>query len=189
MKMKSPVNLLFEAAVVKRLQRTGWQIMGDNVESVGEHTFMTSVVAYLLAKQLKANMEQVLVMSIFHDFHEARTGDVDKIATFYIARDQDRANRDIFSEIDKSLLELLKIYEKRNSLEAKIVYEANIISLLVECKLLVEKGNIHAGEWLDGNAKRLRLPGAVAIANDIIATDSHDWWKTIREKLHEKFAR
>jgi putative hydrolases of HD superfamily len=193
--MKNVANLIFEAAVVKRLKRTGWQIFGDNDEEVGEHTFMTAVIAYFLAKEIhktkkeNIDMEKVLVMSIFHDFHEARTGEMDKVHKFYTSRDQDRANRDIFGELDAELLAKLNEYEKKESKEAKIVYEANIIALLVECKLLLEKGNTHAKEWLDANSTRLRIPEAVALAKQLASSDSHDWWKDIRDKLHEEYAR
>ena len=64
---------------------------------------MTCVIAYFLAKELKANMETVLVMSIFHDFHEARTGESDKIARFYTTRDQDKANQHIFLKMPMML--------------------------------------------------------------------------------------
>lgn len=182
-------NLIFEAAVVKRMKRTGWMILGDNDEGVGEHTFMTCVIAYFLAKQLGADMETVLIMSVFHDFHEARTGDLDKIAKFYMTRDQDRANRDIFEGIDNELLSALDTYEKKKSPEARIAYEANVIAFLVELKLLIEKGNTHAAEWLEGNKKRLRLPEAIALADTLAGSDSHDWWKSIRKTLHEEFAK
>ncbi|OGG11728.1 hypothetical protein A2Z00_01335 [Candidatus Gottesmanbacteria bacterium RBG_13_45_10] len=194
-KLKQITNLVYEASVVKRLKRTGWQILGDNEEGVGEHTFMTSVIAYFLAKEigedpkLKINMETVLTMSVFHDFHEARTGDMDKIAKFYMTRDQNRANRDIFQGVDDELLHTLDVYEKRETLEAKIVYEANVIAFLVELKLLAEKGNIHAKEWLGANAKRLRIPESVALAKALIMNNSQDWWKTIRKTLHEEFAK
>lgn len=194
---KSITNLVYEAAVVKRMKRTGWQILGDNEEGVGEHTFMTAVIAYFLAKEIsstrpgleaRVNMETVFVMSVFHDFHEARTGDLDKIATFYMTRDQDKANRDIFKGIDEDLLARLDEFEKKESLEARIVYEANVIAFLVELKLLEEKGNAHAREWLDGNLSRLRLPEAISLAKDLAATDSHDWWKSLRTTLHEAFS-
>lgn len=189
MERKQILNLIYEAAVVKRLKRTGWQILGDNEEDVGEHTFMTCVIAYFLAKKLQANLEIVLVMSVFHDFHEARTGDMDKIAKFYMTRNQSKANHDIFSGIDDEILQILETYEKRETLEAKIVYEANIVAFLVELKLLIEKGNAHAPEWLEANLKRLRLPGAVSLAQDLAASSSQDWWKNIRQTLHEEFSR
>lgn len=186
---KNITNLIYEAAVVKRMLRTGWQILGDNQEGVGEHTFMTSVISYFLARELGANMEKVLVMAVFHDFHEARTGDLDKIAKFYMTRDQDKANRDIFQTIDDRLLKTLDIYEEQKTMEAKIVYEANVIAFLVELKLLLEKGNTHAQEWIDGNIKRLRLPEAIALAQDLVTSSSQDWWKNIRDTLHEEFAK
>ncbi|MDP1722436.1 MAG: HD domain-containing protein [Candidatus Gottesmanbacteria bacterium] len=198
MRINKITNLVYEAAVVKRMQRTGWQILGDNEEGVGEHTFMTSVIAYFLAKEISGtrpgleagvNMETVLVMSVFHDFHEARTGDLDKIATFYMTRDQDKANRDIFAGIDDELLTTLNTYEEKETLEAKIVYEANVIAFLVELKLLEEKGNTHAREWLDGNLTRLRLPEAIELAKDLASSDSHDWWKNLRATLHEEFLK
>ncbi len=201
---KAITNLVYEAAVVKRMLRTGWQILGDNEEGVGEHTFMTCVIAYFLAKEISkglslqearrdliktVNMETVLTMAVFHDFHEARTGDLDKIAKFYMTRDQDKANRDIFEGVDNELLKMLNTYEKKETLEAKIVYEANVIAFLVELKLLLEKGNTHAQEWIDGNIKRLRLPEAIALAQDLVISSSQDWWKNIRDSLHEEFAK
>ncbi|GEM_PF-626632 len=197
-------NLIYEASAVAKLKRTGWQIFGDNDEGVGEHTFMTSVIAYFLAKEISkglslrparrdlikpVNMEIVLTMAVFHDFHEARTGDLDKIATFYMTRDQDKANKDIFKEVDRELLVLLEEYEKKQLLEARIVYEANVIAFLVELKRLEEKGNVHAREWIEGNLVRLRLPEAIELAKDLASTDSHDWWKHIRKTLHEEFSK
>lgn len=196
--LKKITNLIFEAAVVKRLKRTGWQILGDNDEEVGGHTFMTCVIAYFLAKEIsgtrpgleaRLSMEKVLTVAVFHDFHEARTGDLDKIATFYMTRDQEKANNDIFTDIDNELLTSLEQYEKKESLEARIVYEANVIAFLVELKLLEEKGNIHAREWIDGNIVRLRIPEAVALAKALAQTDSHDWWKHLRKTLHEEFSK
>ncbi|MBI5620080.1 HD domain-containing protein [Candidatus Gottesmanbacteria bacterium] len=197
-KANNLANLVYEAAVVKRLKRTGWQILGDNEEGVGEHTFMTCIIAYFLAKEIAGsrpglvpgiNMETVLTMSVFHDFHEARTGDLDKLAKFYMTRDQEKANRDIFSGVDDELLKTLTVYEKRETLEAKIVYEANVIAFLVELKLLIEKGNSHAKEWVDANITRLRIPEAIALAKDLAKTSSQDWWSSIRKTLHEEFAR
>lgn len=187
--LKQITNLVFEAAAVKRMRRTGWMILGDNEEGVGEHSFMTCVIAYLLAKELKANMETVLIMSVFHDFHEARTGDLDKLAKFYMTRDQDKANRHIFKGVDDELLKTLDTYEKKQTLEARIVFEANVIAFAVELKLLIEKGNVHAQEWLDANTKRLRIPEAIALANSLSASSSQAWWEDIRKTLHEEFAR
>lgn len=189
--------MVFEAANVKRMLRTGWQRLGDNEEGVGEHSFMTAVIAYLLAREInsandavrRVSMEKIMLMSIFHDFHEGRTGEMDKVAKLYMTRHEDKANRDIFEHVDDELLELLNEYEARKSLEALVVYEANVIAFGVECKILMEKGNTHAKEWMDGNAVRVRLPESVALMNSVSSTDSQDWWKSIRDAIHEEFAK
>ena len=190
MKQQQRTNLIYEAANVKRMLRTGWQRLGDNVEGVGAHSFMTAVIAYFLARQIKTvSMEKVLIMSIFHDFHEGRTGEMDKMAKRYMTRHEDKANEDIFKGIDDELLILLNEYEAKQTLEAQLVYEANVIAFNVECRILMERGNTHAKEWLDANAKRVRLPESIALMTSLSETDSQDWWKHIREEIHEEFAK
>ncbi len=186
---RSLIHIIFEAAVVKRLQRTGWQILGGHSEGVGEHSFMTAVIAYFLCKLKGANTETVLTMAIFHDFHEARTGEIDKLAKFYITRHEDRANTDIFSGVDPELLRTLEVYEEKKTLEARIVYEANILAFLVELKLLTERGHTHTQEWFDSNVKRLRLKESKELAEQIRSTDSQEWWMSIRKTLDEQFLR
>lgn len=194
---RSRANLIYEAANVKRMLRTGWQRLGDNEEGVGEHSFMTAVIAYLMAREINAaknasrqvSMEKIMIMSIFHDFHEGRTGEMDKVAKLYMTRHENKANEDIFKDIDDELLELLSEYEARKTLESHVVYEANVIAFGVECKILMEKGNTHAKEWMDANSKRVRLPESMRLMKLLAATDSQDWWKDIRDAIHEEFAK
>lgn len=195
--LKQITDLIYEASNVKRMQRTGWQRLGDNEEGVGEHSFMTAVIAYLIAKDInlsddpkrKVRLEKILLMSIFHDFHEGRTGEMDKMAKRYMTRHEDKANEDIFKDKDNYLFDLLNEYEAKQSLEAQIVYEANVIAFGVECKLLMEKGNTHAKEWMDANSKRVRLPESIELVTSLSNSDSQDWWKDIREEIHEGFAK
>ena len=197
MDKRQRTNLIYEGANVKRMLRTGWQRLGDNEEGVGEHSFMTAVIAYLLAREInaagdasrKVAMEKIMLMSIFHDFHEGRTGEMDKVAKLYMTRHEDKANEDIFKGVDDDLLTLLGEYEARKTLDAQVVYEANVIAFGVECKILMEKGNTHAKEWMDANSKRVRLPESIELMTSLAATDSQDWWKDIREAIHEEFAK
>ncbi len=190
----SLAKLIYEAAVVKKLPRSGFQILGNGEERLGEHIFMTSVIAYVLGKKiiaststtLRVNMEKILLMSTFHDFHEARTGDIHKMQKQYVTRDDKKANEDIFAKNFPELASLLSEYEEKKSLEAQIVYEANIISLVVVLKILVEQGDIHAKDWL-ANAKRVRLPESIALIDELLKTDSSIWWSDIRQKLHAEY--
>ena len=187
---KNPLaNFLFETQVLKRLRRTGWQILGVEDESISEHLYLTTVIAFILAKQLHVNMEKALVMSLFHDTHETRVGDVDKIALGYIKRDISKANKDIFQHLPfgGEVLSILGEYEKKKSLEARLVYEANVIALIIQLKTFVDRGNPHAKEWLTANKERVKLKESKMLVEEIMNTDSQDFWKDIRNKLHTKF--
>ena len=181
----SLVNFLFEAATLKRLKRTGWQILGDNQESIAEHTYMVCIIGFVLASKLKADIEKTLLIALFHDFEETRTGDVYRLADFYTTTDKNKAVADAFSTLSHSakIAELLEDYEKKNSLEAKIVKDADTLSLCIELKQLIEKGNTNAKDWLDANIEALKLSEAKKIGRELTESNSQDWWKKERIKL------
>jgi putative hydrolases of HD superfamily len=183
------VKFIFETAVVKRMERTGWQIFGGHRETVGEHTFVTAAISYVVGKKMGADLLPILTMAVFHDFHEARTGEVDKIATFYIKRDQDKANDDIFGTLDPELKKTLDTYEEKQTLEARIVYEVNVLAFGIELKLLHEQGHRKAETWYKGNIARIKIPEIHALAEKLWETDSEVWWKSIQEELHAQFAK
>lgn len=182
-------NFLFEAATLKRLQRTGWQILGENEESVAEHSYMVCVVSYLLAKQLNADIGKTLMMSLFHDFTEARVGDIYKLADLYVKADIIKAASDALSNLPdwEEIVKITKEYEEGKTLEAKIVHDADVLALCLELKQLIEKGNRNAEEWLEGNKDRLHLDISRQLAREIQETDSQDWWKKERGKIHKRY--
>ena len=183
---KQIANIIYEAATVKRMKRVGFQILGNGEESIGEHSFMTAVIAYFLAKQLDLDIGKVLTMSIFHDMHETRVGDAHKIALKYITRNQKKANMDIFGEVHTNIIQLLEEYEGKKSIEARIVFEANVIALLVRLKPLAERGDAHAEKWMM-NKTRIRTPEAVALTKILLETDSQSWWLDIQKELEAEY--
>ncbi len=185
---KKIANIIYEAATMKRMKRVGFQILGNGEETIGEHSFMTAVIAYFLAKKLHLDIGKILTMSIFHDMHETRVGDAHKISLRYITRNQKKANQDIFGFVDTSLVQLLEEYEEKKSIEAQIVFEANVIALLVRLKPLVERGDMHAKKWMM-NKSRIRTPEGIALTKTLLETDSQDWWLDIQQELEEEYKR
>lgn len=189
---KNTVNFIFEAAALKRLERTGWQILGGgNRESVAEHTFMVSVISFTLAKELTADVKKVLLMSLFHDFAEARTGDVYKLSDLYVRVDEKKAEKDAFSGFlfGTELIEATKEYEAEKTLEAKIVHDADTLALMFELKQMVENGNINAKEWFSGNFDALKLEESKKTAHQLKKTNSQDWWKRERQIIHKGYKK
>lgn len=189
-KDRTLADFLFEAVTLKRLKRTGWQILGANEESIAEHSFMVCVISYVLAVELNADKEKVLVLALFHDFAEARTGDVYKLADFYVKTDEKKAVLDAFDTMPQKeqIIKILKNYREKDNLEIKIVHDADTLSLCIELKILMEKGDSHAGEWFEANIKRLKLKQSKKLAKEIKKTNSQNWWKQAREKIHKDYS-
>ena len=83
---------------------------------------------------------------------------------------------------------LLREYEEKKTIEARVVFEANIIALLVRLKPLAEGGDTHAQKWMM-NKSRIRIPEAVRLAAVLLSTDSQEWWADVQKELEEEFKR
>ncbi len=148
------LSALIELQRLKRLDRTGWTLRGlpNGTESVAAHSFGVGVAAMLLADELQSrgieiDCERVLRMALLHDWAETRVGDMPRTATAYFgAEARKRAETQAFTDIvdgirnRTSYENIYADYEKRESLEAKLVKAADVIDLLVEAYALEYAG-------------------------------------------------
>ncbi|HSS22583.1 MAG TPA: HD family hydrolase [Pyrinomonadaceae bacterium] len=163
-KVGAMLETLIELQRLKRLDRTGWTLRGlpNGTESVAAHSFGVGVTAMLLAdairaRGLKINSERVLRMALIHDWAETRVGDMPKTATEYFGAEARRkAETGAFTDIVKSLgsgaseyHSLYEDYERRASLEARVVKAADVIDLLVEALALERAGAKGLDEFWD----------------------------------------
>jgi putative hydrolase of HD superfamily len=184
--MKNIVNFLFEIGILKKTPRSGFQFLGTGNESVAEHTFRVAVIAYLLAKnEPKADMQKVVLMSLFHDFHEARTGDHNYVHKRYVTVDENKAVNDLARKLSfgQEIVSLIDEFNSRETLEAQLSQDADQLDFILELKRQQDLGNISAAEWLKYSAKRLITDFAKTLADEIVTTDSSDWWFKKKEEL------
>jgi putative hydrolase of HD superfamily len=146
--------VLIELQRLKRLDRTGWTLRGlpNGTESVGAHSFGVACTAMLIADELirrgiDINVEKVIRISLLHDWAETRVGDMPRTAKIYFGPDVSRkAETAAFTDIVRPLSdgshysELYDDYERRASLEARLVKAADIIDLLVQLLALEKAG-------------------------------------------------
>lgn len=176
--MKTLVNFLFEVGMLKKTPRTGYQFLGSGGESVAEHCFRTAVIGYAMAVREGADTLRTTLMCLFHDLHEARTGDHNYVSKRYVRLDEEKAIRDLSEGLPfgGEVLSLTREFNEGKTLEASISKDADQLDLILELKEQQDLGNRYAGEWLSYAVQRLRTPVAKTMAQEILVTDSTEWW-------------
>ena len=113
-------------------------------------------------------------MSILHDWAETRIGDMPRTATCYFGADtrkeaETAAFAHIVAELTAKtvLIALHHDYEKRESLEARVVKAADIIDLLVQVYALERAGARGLDEfWEVATAADFQLPAEARVVVD-----------------------
>jgi putative hydrolase of HD superfamily len=173
------VDFLFEVGMLKRTPRTGYQFLGSGGESVADHCFRTAVIGYALAcREPSADRNKVVLMCLFHDFPEARTGDHNYMNKRYVKTDEEHALRDMTEGLGfgPEIMELATEFNRCHTLEARISKDADQLDLILELKEQLDVGNPNAADWITYAMKRLGTEGARAAALDILETHSTHWW-------------
>lgn len=177
--MKRIANFLFEAGMLKRTPRTGFQFLGSGAESVAEHIFRTICIGYTLGNLVKeADTDRIIKMCLFHDLPEARTGDLNYVNKKYVKADEEKAVNDLADTLPfgNEMRELIFEFLEGESLEAQLAYDADQLEMIVTLKEYKDLGNTYAEEWLGFALKRLKTDIARDLANTILETDSSLWW-------------
>lgn len=177
--MKNIANFLFEAGMLKRTPRSGFQFLGSGAESVAEHIFRTTYIGFALGMMEKnVDVDRLIRMCLFHDLPEARTGDLNYVNKKYVIADERKAIRDLADTLPfgKELIEIINEYEAGATYEAQLARDADQLEMILALKEYKDIGNRYADEWLGFSLKRLRTETAKQLAQVILETDSSLWW-------------
>ena len=177
--MKNIANFLFEAGMLKRTPRSGFQFLGSGAESVAEHIFRTTYIGYALGKLAHGvNVDRMIKMCLFHDLPEARTGDLNYVNKKYVVAHEDKAISDLAQTLPfgNEIKELILEFNEGKTEEARLARDADQIEMILALKEYKDVGNQHAEEWLGFSLKRLQTDAAKELASVILETDSSHWW-------------
>jgi putative hydrolase of HD superfamily len=177
--MKRTVEFLFEAGMLKKTPRTGYQFLGSGGESVADHSFRTAIIGYVLASmEPEADPNKAVMMCLFHDLAEARTADHNYVNKRYTRIDEQGAMQDQLEGLSFAphVMELLREFNEGGTREAKIARDADQLDLILELKEQLDRGNPNAGEWLEYAEKRLLTEQGKRTAAKILEGHSTDWW-------------
>jgi putative hydrolase of HD superfamily len=134
----------YELAIkLKKVKRAGWvqQLQTENVESVADHTFLTALMAMVLADLKGFDTEKIVRMALLHDLEEIIIGDLtprdkEKISAKELKRMKEDAMKKIVLSIPKKLrpkyLKLMKEHKKYKSKEAKLLNEIENLEMIFQ---------------------------------------------------------
>lgn len=177
--MKNIADFLFEAGMLKRTPRTGFQFLGSGSESVAEHILRTAYTAFCLAYISKnVDKNKLILLALFHDFLEARTGDLNYMNKKYTTIDEKKAMEDAIKGLpfEEELRQLFQELWNGETLESKLLKDADNIELLLQLKEQKDLGNPYAEDWIFFTLQRLLTEEGKKLAEVIINTDSTNWW-------------
>lgn len=177
--MKNVANLLFEAKMLKEIPRSGFHFLGSGKESIAEHTFSTTFIAYVLA-QLQPGVDalKLISMCLVHDLPEARTGDLNTVQKAYVTADEAKALEDATAGLPfgSAITDLIEEFNQNSSVEAKLAHDADQIALILELKYLSDIGYTPPDTWLPHVLGRIQTKIATEITRSIMETNRDDWW-------------
>jgi putative hydrolase of HD superfamily len=177
--MKRIANFLFEAGMLKRTPRTGFQFLGSGSESVAEHIFRTVYIGYTLGHLSKGvDTDRLIRMCLFHDLPEARTGDLNYVNKKYVTADEEKAVDDLAETLPfgDDIRGLITEFREGKTDEARLAYDADQLEIILALKEYKDLGNTYADEWLSFATKRLKTDIARKLCGSILETDSSLWW-------------
>ncbi|MGA2224194.1 MAG: HD domain-containing protein [Syntrophobacteraceae bacterium] len=179
MRYSKIINFFFEMGMLKKTPRSGFQFLGSGRESVADHSFRVAMIGFALAR-MDASVDpfKVVCMCLVHDLPEARTGDQNYVNKRYVTVDETGAITDLAASLPfgDELKELLKEYRDSATAEGRLVHDADQLDLILELKEQNDLGNSYAEKWIHFARQRLITAIAKEIAEEILTTDSTDWW-------------
>jgi len=177
--MKNIANFLFEAGMLKRTPRSGFQFLGSGAESVAEHIFRTCYIGYALGKLAgNVNTDHLIKICLFHDLPEARTGDLNYVNKKYVEANEKKAINDLAQTMPfgNDIKDLVTEFIEGSTEEARLARDADQLEMILALKEYKDVGNKYADEWLQFSLKRLQTETARNLAKTILETDSSLWW-------------
>lgn len=182
MELKRDIELLYEIGSFRYIKRMWQRFLNPDFQNNAEHSFRVAWIALLLAvEENGGDHGKILKMALAHDLAESRCGDVDYMARLYTRRDEEQAIKDVFANthLEDEFVQLYYEYEKRESMEAKIVKDADNLDVEFELREQGARGHAINSIWEErrehGVYPKLYTESARKMWRDIHASNPFDW--------------
>ncbi len=188
---KRDIEFLYEVGCLRFISRAWRQFLLPNAANLAEHTLRVTWIAITIAKYEKADIDKIIKMALVHDLGESRTGDIHYLARVYTKRDEETAITDIMAEtiFSKEFVDLWEEYEKRESMEAKIVKDADNLDVDFEIQEQISMG-MDLSKWRENHRRKfvhqsLYTKTAKKIFDMVYSVNPRDWHINSKNRFTE----
>jgi len=141
-------NFFKKVLELKNVPRQGWKekLEIDNLESVADHSYSTTVMSMILSDMEGLDSEKIIRMALLHDLAESIIGDItpnnitkdEKIRKENIAMKQILKN--LPDKIAEPYFEIWNEYQKNSSQESRLLHDIDKLEMAFQAKFYQNKG-------------------------------------------------
>lgn len=186
--IKKLTSFFYEIGTLRKILRAHQQtlLVHDPTDNIASHSFRVAFIGYFLAKELKADADKVLKMCLLHDLEEIRSGDHNWLHKRYTKVFDNEAREEQLNKFSGSedLLKISTEYEKKNTLEAKIAKDADLLDQVFILREYEWQGSKEAEDWLKHGTnqisqqeKQMNTDLAKKIAKEAKEQNPSLWWR------------
>ena len=180
--MEGIVKYLFEAGMLKRVARSGWWTEGiKNPETVAEHSFRAAIISFVIAKmegESDESAQKIATAAIFHDLHETRLLDLNKISARYLDVSKSKQKEvekeqmiDLPKEISASISKILNLTDN----QLLILKDSDYLECAITAKEYSDLGVSGTKKWVISISQRLKTKSAKSLIKLVSKLDSNSW--------------
>ena len=178
-------RFLYEVGTLRKVARAHRQTLltDDLSDNIASHSHRVALIGWFLAHMEKADPYKVTMMCLLHDIAEARSGDHNWVHKKYVKIFEGEIMEDQLKSLPDGggLYSLAAEYGKRESREAKIAKDADLVDQILLLKEYMHQGNKEAAKWLAGkkDGKGMYTQSARALTKEIYDQEPGEWWEDI----------
>jgi len=159
------LEVFFEIQSLKNLFRQGWLQNGiekKHCESVADHSFSTTILAWLLAEEYfpEFNITKVLQYSLIHEVGEIYAGDITPVDNITDAKKYDlesKAVRKVFNKLKNGdkYIKLWEEFEKAENKEARFIKQIDKLEMALQAHYYEHKLDLNLQDFKESTKKVL----------------------------------
>lgn len=177
--LASITNFLYEVGTLRKIPRSHMQTLltSDLSDNISSHSFRVCVIGLMLANLEKVNISKVLIMCLFHDITESRSGDQNWVHKKYVKVFEHEIISDQLHNLpdSKKLQNIIQEYQDRKTKEAIVAKDADLLDQILLLQEYIRSGNQEAKNW-NSHLKLLVTKSAQSLAQQIVNTVPSCWW-------------